>query len=67
MRKWMSRLTFSFLIIALACGYEAWQGFTGSRPARVAVLNYLLAIAAAAGLVLFLTAVKIRHRGEGEM
>ncbi len=61
MRKWLSRLTFSFLIIAGACGFEAFEGFAGRRPARVAWQHIAFAVAAAGAFIFFLAAVRIRR------
>lgn len=59
----LARFTFSFLAVAVACGYEAWQGFSGRRPAREPLWNAALAAAAVVATVFFLAAVKQRHGG----
>ncbi|MCS7033795.1 MAG: hypothetical protein NZ561_07340 [Phycisphaerae bacterium] len=63
MKRWLARLTFSFLAVGVACGYEAIEGFSGRRPGRSRATDTLLAVAAALGVVLFLAAVKARHGG----
>lgn len=61
MRKWLSRLTFSFLIIAAACGFEAFEGFQGRRVDRPMWLTIGLTIAAVVGFACFLAALRVRH------
>jgi hypothetical protein len=61
MRKWLSRLTFSFLIVALACGFEAYQGYADYRPSRAASWNAVLSVASVVSFAMFLAAVRIRH------
>lgn len=60
-RRWLARLSFSFLILAL---WIFWLGYQGSRqhtlsPGRVT----LCYVAGFMGLALFLMGTRERHRG----
>lgn len=65
MRRWLARLSFSFIILALVLGWDAyrsWRGYTEPRaPWRIGVQF----AGAAVCLVLGFVGVAQRHRGEG--
>ncbi|HRK30102.1 MAG TPA: hypothetical protein PLD59_03410 [Tepidisphaeraceae bacterium] len=61
MRKWLSRLTFSFLIVAAACGFELSEGLQNRRPGRPGWQNVALGAAAVGAFAAFLASVRIRH------
>lgn len=56
MRKWLARLAFSFLVIAFACGWEAYRG---NHPRTKQVL---LVCGAAIGAGLGLAGLRERQR-----
>lgn len=62
MRRWLARLSFSFIIVALVLGWDAWRSlreYTEPRPQwRIAVQF----IAAAACLALGFAGTAMRHR-----
>jgi len=62
MRSWLSRLSFSFLIVAFALAYEAWtagRGFHAPLPDWRVRLYYSLSLICA---ILALIGVYQRHR-----
>jgi hypothetical protein len=57
-RRWMGRFSFSFLIVAVALGWESYRGVQrGASTARVAIMI----IAGFVLFVLFLFAIRLRH------
>jgi hypothetical protein len=58
MRKWLVRLTFSFFVIAGACGWEAYHG--NYPPAK----HYVLVCVAAICVGLGFAGLRERHRKE---
>jgi hypothetical protein len=60
MRKWLARLPFSFLVIAIACAWEAYRGEYST------VQRTLLIAAAAVGSGAFLAGMAERHRAARE-
>lgn len=62
-RRWLARLTFSFLIIA---GVLAWQAIQTHRTAPDAERwrAWLYAVAAGLGFMLFVAGLRARHAAE---
>lgn len=60
-RQWLGRLSFSFLIIAMVCGWEAYQAAAGNRPAAPAWRAPVLSVSAAVAFVFFLAGTRARH------
>lgn len=58
LRRWASRLSFSFVIVAAACAWEAYRSYQRHDSAGRIIG---LAVVAAILFVLFLSAIKIRH------
>lgn len=59
MRRWLARLSFSFLIIALFLGWEAYQGLSGRvAMSQGRIMLYVLT----AGMALAMSAAGIRER-----
>ncbi len=63
MKRWLARLSWSFLIVALALAYDAWRGGAGpvQHPEWRIQLQYLGALVF---IILFMLGVKARHRGD---
>jgi hypothetical protein len=61
MRRWLARLSFSFLILAAVL---AWEGYKSSKVPDGTKTSTLYFVAAAACFALFLTGVRERHREE---
>ena len=57
-RWWFARFAFSFLVLAAAAGYEGYRAHERGYASRA----NLLFVAAAAGVALGFTAIRMRHR-----
>jgi len=66
LRRWLIRLSWSFLIVALALTYDSWRGQSGQGPYRPPWRITLQYAVAAVLFVLFIAGTKLRHRGEQE-
>jgi hypothetical protein len=66
MKHWLARLSFSFLILAGVCAWEAYQTNIGRRPGAPEWRAALLYAIAAVLFVMFLLGVRERHRPPGE-
>jgi peptidoglycan/LPS O-acetylase OafA/YrhL len=61
MRKWLARLSFSFLIIAVFLGYQGYMGLQGRLDISPTLAGVYL-VAAAMAMSLFFAGVRERHR-----
>lgn len=61
MRRWMSRLSYSFLIIAGVMGYQAFEIFDGRSETAVRWQGMLFTIIAVISLGLGLLGLRIRN------
>lgn len=61
MRRWLARLSWSFLILGLALGYDAWRAHTGRGQPLPEWRIWLQYVAALVFIVLFMAGVKARH------
>ncbi len=61
MRRWMSRLSYSFLIIAGVLGYQAFRVFDGREEAMQPWQGTLFAITAVVAMGLGIIGLRIRN------
>jgi len=59
-RRWLARLSFSFLIVAVCLGYTAYRGEQSNALSHGRVMLYLFA--AALAFSLFLMGTREKHR-----
>ena len=62
MRKWLARLSFSLIIVAVVLAYEGRQTLRGERDPRPAWAGYAFFAGAAVCFGLGLRGVRERHR-----
>ncbi len=62
MRKWLARLSFSFMIVAAVLAYEGYHTHHGNRPAHPNWAAYAFIAGAALSFGLGLRGVRERHR-----
>lgn len=62
MRKWLARLSFSFIILAAVLAWEAWRTRRGDRGPGRDRQAFALVTAAAVCFALGLRGVRERHR-----
>ena len=62
MRRWLARLSFSFIILALVLGWDAWRSLRGHTAPRPQWRIQVQFVAAAACVVLGLIGTAMRHR-----
>jgi hypothetical protein len=62
MRKWLARLSFSFMIFAAVLAYEGYHIYHGQRGPRPAWMAYAFFAGAALCFGLALRGVRERHR-----
>ncbi|HZL36028.1 MAG TPA: hypothetical protein VFC78_12000 [Tepidisphaeraceae bacterium] len=63
-RRWLGRLSFSFLIIAGVLAYTAWRGSESHSLSETRIILYFFA--AMLAFVLFLLGTRARHRKQAE-
>lgn len=61
MRRWMSRLSYSFLIIAGVMGYQAYEIFDGRTESAAQWQGVLFTVIAVLSLGLGLVGLRIRN------
>ena len=62
MRRWLARLSFSFIIIACVLAYEAYKTMHAQESAAAGPRAMLLAAGAAVAFALGVAGVRERHR-----
>jgi hypothetical protein len=63
-RRWLGRLSFSFLVIAFFLGWEGYKRYTAAGGAGLDWHALLYFVAAAMSVALGFTGLRERHRSE---